>query len=810
MPRRNAKDSEVHAYQFIKEELRLLGWDVRNPERADSGQVWTQHEALHNPAIKEGLKGRVPENVVKVSNNVLWVFEAKRSHQELNKALAEAEDYARGFEGNDTYGARFISGIAGNDIDLFLVRTKYFNGTEFVPITLNGVEATGLLSQTAIQKILETGQPDIADPEIDEQLFISKAEEINQILHLGAVNPHQRAGVMAALLLAQGSDTGPNLNEPRPDILIRDINSRVQSILHTQGKPEFAEYINIALPSTPDNHVKLRRALVDTLQELNNLNIRSAMNSGADWLGAFYEVFLKYASWAQDLGIVLTPRHLTRWVADVLDIQVNDIVYDPTCGTGGFLVAAFDCVKQKATPEQVGRFKQYGVFGIEQDDGVAALAVVNMIFRGDGKNNIQEGNCFAKNLTTHSENGVATAQYVSEPTDSQAVTKVMMNPPFALKRSDEKEFKFIDQALSQMAHGGVLFSVLPYSVMVKPGQYETWRKKWLLPNNTLLAVVTLPPDVFYPVGVTTVGVFIRKGIPHRPEQEVLWVRALTDGLLKRKRKRLPHPRATNDLEKVRSLVRAFIHDPAIPAQPVDQFQRATPINFDDDRMELVPEAYLTQALPSEESIKDALNESVRHTFAYLVKIDHAHATANVGSTPHNPLPYPPAEWKPVLASDVFNIERGHFHSIADLDPGPHITISRISADNGFVGFFDPPEGAQEWPAGTITVSTVTGDAFAQPVPFIATDNVVMLTPKAGNEGFTPASLTFAAQMLNMVKWRYSYGRQCYQNRFSKTEFVLPVTSGGELDYPYMEAVVGQAPYWPLVQNSFQVSAMGKK
>ena len=196
-------------------------------------------------------------------------------------------------------------------------------------MTLNGVEATGLLRRTTLQAILQTGNPDIADPQIDEQLFISKAEDINRILYLGAVNPHQRAGVMAALLLAQVSDTGPNLDEPRPDILIRDINSRVQSILATQGKPEFAEYINIALPSTPDNHVKLRRALVDTLQELNNLNIRSAMNSGADWLGAFYEVFLKYASWAQDLGIVLTPRHLTQWVADVLDVQVNDVVYDP-------------------------------------------------------------------------------------------------------------------------------------------------------------------------------------------------------------------------------------------------------------------------------------------------------------------------------------------------------------------------------------------------------------------------------------------------------------------------------------------------
>lgn len=804
MPRRKAQDSEVHAYQFIKDELRLLGWDVRNPERADSGQVWTQNESLHNLALKKSLGADKPENIVKVSNSVLWVFEAKRSHGELGKALSEAEEYARAFDGNDTYQVRFISGVAGNDIDLFLVRTRYFNGTEFVPVTLNGVEATGLLSQSTLQVILRTGQPDIADPQIDERLFISKAEDINRILHLGAVNPHQRAGVMSALLLAQVSDTGPNLDEPRPDILIRDINSRAQSILHTQGKPEFAEYINIALPSTPDNHVKLRRALVDTLQELNNLNIRSAMNSGADWLGAFYEVFLKYASWAQDLGIVLTPRHLTRWVADVLDIQVNDIVYDPTCGTGGFLVAAFDYVKRQATPTQVGRFKQHGVFGIEQDDGVAALAVVNMIFRGDGKNNIQEGNCFAKNLAPHSEKGIATAKYVSEPSDSRAVTKVMMNPPFALKRSDEKEFRFIDQALSQMAHGGVLFSVLPYSVMVKPGQYQAWRKQSLLSSNTLLAVVTLPPDVFYPVGVTTVGVFIRKGIPHPPEQKVLWIRALTDGLLKRKRKRLPHPKATNDLESVRSLVKAFIHDSAFPVQTVDQFQRAASIDFTDDRLELVPEVYLTQARPSEESIWEALQESVRHSFAYLVKIDRASMATDVGNPSQPSLPHPPSAWKQFLASEVFNIERGHFHSIADLEPGSNITISRISTDNGFVGFFDPPDGAEEWPAGTITVSTVTGDSFVQPVPFIATDNVVMLTPKIGYQAFTPSSLTFAAQMLDMVKWRYSYGRQCYQNRFAKTEFILPVTDDGELDYAYMDAVVSQVPYWPLVQNSFQL------
>lgn len=391
MPRRNAKDSEFHAYQFIKEELKQLGWDVRNPERVDTGQVWTQGECLYDPAIKLVLGQDKPENIVRVAHNALWVLEAKRSHKDLDKALQEAEDYAREFRGNATYSARFISGIAGNQIDSYLVRTRYFDGTAFVPVTLNGVEATGLLSRATVQTILRSGNPNIADLEINEQLFIAKAERINKILHLAAVPSPQRAGVMAALLLTQASDTGPNIDEPRPDILIRDINARAESILREQDKPEFSQYINIPLPPTPDNHVKLRRALVDTLQELNSLNIRSAMNSGADWLGAFYEVFLRYARWAQDLGIVLTPRHLTRWVADVLDIQATDLVYDPTCGTGGFLVAAFDYVKRGTTPEQLSRFKQHAVFGVEQDDGIASLAVANMIFRGDGKITFKRG-----------------------------------------------------------------------------------------------------------------------------------------------------------------------------------------------------------------------------------------------------------------------------------------------------------------------------------------------------------------------------------------------------------------------------------
>lgn len=85
-----------------------------------------------------------------------------------------------------------------------------------------------------------------------------------------------------------------------------------------------------------------------------------------------------------------------------------------------------------------------------------------MIFRGDGKTNIVEGDCFQKKLQRISIDGNISAKYVKEGVkNEEPITKVLMNPPFALKTSNEKEYKFVNHALSQMQDGGLLFSILP-------------------------------------------------------------------------------------------------------------------------------------------------------------------------------------------------------------------------------------------------------------------------------------------------------------------------------------------------------------
>jgi len=463
-----SKDTEVDAYIFIKENLKTLGWDVRNPARNSFGEVYTQNECLNHPKIKECLGTKKPENVVKLSEKYYWVIEAKRSHTQLEQALDEAIDYAKLINKSKNIKALIVAGVAGNQTDSFLIKSRFMKNGKWFPITINEKEISSLISKEIAKILLTIKKPNIADVPIDEELFLSKAEKINQILHLGAINKNYRARVIAALLLALIDDVPPNI-DAAPSVLIDEINSRAKRVLKQQGKGEFYNFINISLPPTEDNHIKFKQALVSTIQELNNLNIRSAMNSGADVLGKFYEVFLKYGNGAKEIGIVLTPRHITNWAVDTINVTKHDYVYDPTCGTGGFLVAAFDHAKKGSTPKQINSFKVHNLFGVEQEPEVVALAIVNMIFRGDGKNNIVEGNCFQKSLSKTSHDGQVTATYKKKNND-KIITKVLMNPPFALKSSDEKEFKFIQHALEQMDDGGVLFSVLPVSVMFEGGQ----------------------------------------------------------------------------------------------------------------------------------------------------------------------------------------------------------------------------------------------------------------------------------------------------------------------------------------------------
>ena len=161
---------------------------------------------------------------------------------------------------------------------------------------------------------------------------------------------------------------------------------------------------------------------------------------------------------------------------------------------------------------------------------------------------------------------------------------------------------------------------------------------------------------------------------------------------------------------------------------------------------------------------------------------------------------PRIRWKQCRITDVFNLERGHFHSLAVLDAGSCMTVSRLSEDNGVVGHYEPPEGAEIYPRGFITVSTVGGDAFVQLDNFIATDNVIVFKPI---DHLRPTTLHFLAFILNRQKWRYSYGRQCYLTKLKQACLHIPLTREGNIAEDIIQQVVEQTSYWQQIKRRFR-------
>jgi type I restriction enzyme M protein len=584
-----ARNSEFNSYTFIKNDLNEIGWNVRNPNRDPNGEVYNQQECLDHPEIGEQLGRLKPEYVVKIRENGFWVIEAKATHNQLEQAFNEAVDYANLINRSTLIQAFIVSGVAGNDIDGYLIKTAIIhrNGTTQI-VEYNSNSITGFLSPDQAKYLFDNSTNLLNELISDEKILLSIAEKINEELHTASINKDKRASVMSSILLSMVSDTLPNFNAS-PSVFIRDINNRAEDVLIAHSKREFAVEIELSLPQEDAAKAKYKQALIKVYFLLRKINVKAAMNGGQDILGKFYEVFLKYGNGAKDIGIVLTPRHITKFACEVIDVTEEDIVFDPSCGTGGFLVAAYDKVRN-STPSNLDHFKKHKIFGVEQQANVATLAIVNMIFRGDGKNNIINNDCFAVNLNRLVRNGDLSAEYIETSPDRPPVTKVLMNPPFALKKDDEKEYKFIEHSLKQMSNGGLLFVVLPISIMYSGSNNFEWRKR-LLESNTLVSVASFSNELFYPQAtVQPVTVIIKKGIPHPQDQKVAWIRITDDGFRKHKRKRLPS--GSNDqMESVENMLKDFVvnGNDSNDIQGVIEFK---PISSQDTKLELIAENYI--------------------------------------------------------------------------------------------------------------------------------------------------------------------------------------------------------------------------
>jgi len=225
-----------------------------------------------------------------------------------------------------------------------------------------------------------------------------------------------------------------------------------------------------------------------------------------DVIGQFYGEFLKYTGGDKKaLGIVLTPRHVTDLFARLANVNKSSTILDICAGTGGFLVSAmFHMMKSAVTNDEKERIKREGLIGVEHLPNMFALAASNMILRGDGKANLHQGSCFDTAIVS------ALKAY--------KCNIGMLNPPYSQGDSDLHELVFVKQMLDCLEPGGTGIAIVPMSCAIAPNSM----REELMRFHTLEAVMSMPGELFYPVGTVTCIMIWTAGTPHSTSNRKSW------------------------------------------------------------------------------------------------------------------------------------------------------------------------------------------------------------------------------------------------------------------------------------------------
>lgn len=241
--------------------------------------------------------------------------------------------------------------------------------------------------------------------------------------------------------------------------------------------------------------------------------------SAEDYIGRFYGEFMSYSGGdGQTLGIILTPKHITQLFCDLLDLKPEDVVFDPCCGTAGFLIAAMHNMLKKAESDvQKKNIRQNQLHGVELRPNMFTIATTNMILRGDGKSNLINDD-FLK----------------QDPNKLQLkqATVGMMNPPYSQgskQNPDLYEISFTEHLLNSLSVGARCAVIVPQSTMTGKSKEEASIKANILKSHTLEGVITLNKDTFYGVGTMPCIAIFTAGEPHSANKICKFINFEDDG-----------------------------------------------------------------------------------------------------------------------------------------------------------------------------------------------------------------------------------------------------------------------------------------
>lgn len=745
--------SERRTEHLLNELLIAQGWQVKKPPSGDLlvQNEFTSHQEIAErlaSASKTGKSAGYPEGLLvdNGSMRVLAVLECKKAPGEILKARAEAIHYASRFL--EAGAAPAAIAIAGSDEEFSVVVAKW-DGSSWVDVTYEGKPINWIPNRLDLERIASPHGPVELRPTIPPvEVLARRADEINRYLRESKIKDEFRPAVVASIMLALAS-SGGKIRRDEENVL-GDINSACEKAFKKAGKAELGKSLKV-----DEANAKLAAKMPAIIRILEKLNV-NVLTAEHDYLGQLYEAFFRYTG-GNTIGQYFTPRHVSRLMADLCSIGKEDVVLDPACGSGGFLVATMDRLIREHGMNRADMVEvvKRQLYGFETEPVTAALCVANMILRGDGSTKVHGEDCFTSKKYPKGEADV-----------------VLMNPPFPHKKTDTPPEKFVERALEGLKHRGRLAVILPTSILVKKDKGE-WRKK-ILSKNRLVAVCQLPDELFQPYAAATTSIVIlEKGTKHDPAVATTFVRLNHDGLTLRKGIRVER---STELNLIPQTIDAILNKKQIAG-----FSGLGKIT---GTIEWSPGAYVMSAPPTSGEVRAAVDVQLRRLASFYVRfaqevvrqraeiaaggIAISDYEAQLSQTRlNNAKAY--ATSAPDTIGSAFNIYYGlkELHSREGFTSGDTLIISPTESYNGCYGWLDFPAVAKP-PFVTVAQTGSIGEAFPQFEPCAVNDDCLVLLPK---KRMSEARLVIAAACLQTERWRFSYGRKLTPSRIA--DFQLP-------------------------------------
>lgn len=540
---------ETASRKEIDRILQNLGWKI--DEFNKDCNVFTERVRTKDEEGKLRKRfpnGKFPDYVLYSSKDYqpIAVIEVKRIGTKLEDAIRQAKEYA------EPIGVKIIFGVDGS-----IVEARWVDDDK--PLKIDGYVLTEIPTEKTMLRFIQQGSSEIFTPQKVTRTkddLITIFHDANDLLRQeGMREGIERFTEFSNLLFLKLIDEIEDAKEQEGEKRNIEIRYCWQSFCKKESQ-EMLDYINdTVLPKLVDkynhsgdvfsrrlgiNNSSILKRIVDKLSELTLLDVDS------DIKGDAFEYFLKNSvTVGNDLGEYYTPRHIVRLMVELINPKFGEKVYDPCCGTGGFLIEAFRHIKRNCslTKSNLEILQNETIYGGELT-GTAKIAKMNMILAGDGHTHIIQHDSL-KNPYKEKFDVILTNFPFSQKTEYAhlyGLSSRMANHVF---------LKHVIDALKPNGRAAV---VVPDSLLFSKHRDIVNIRKQLVENCEIQAIIQLGSHTFSPYTQQPTSILIFKKT--KSTQNIWFFEVTHDGFTNNSKR---YPTEKNDL----LLLRSSWHDKSV-------------------------------------------------------------------------------------------------------------------------------------------------------------------------------------------------------------------------------------------------------